>query len=423
VELQALLETPASILLASDGSAVPGRGSFGWVVQIGGRIIARGKGPAYGNDPHSFRAEGYGMGSGLLFLLLLHEHFQIAWTNTTGNLMICDNKGLLIRIKKTLSWSYLQPNVTLHSEWDIESLILTTYRSLGRHFTFEHVYSHQDKTIAVEDLPLPVQLNVEADRITTEYLEHEDSIHQGRASLFLSAKCQLLLNGDSVTRKLPQAIRFQAGASPMRAYLMKHNHWDLTTLDSISWEAHGASHSYHCGQRVTLIKLCHHHLVLGKKLHRCDGKYPATCPGCNDSLESHDHFIGCTTPSHIKWHTNLLSATKQHLDCTKTEGNLMEAILNVMDRAIAGQPISVGGPFQSALRAQEQIGWRSMLQGYWAKEWQQCFECNYVRPEEESPDARTQRFTTMARWQTSHIKKIWTHMLALWKLRNDERHG
>jgi hypothetical protein len=202
----------------------------------------------------------------------------------------------------------------------------------------------------------------------------------------------------------------------MRAYLMKRNNWDVETLDSISWEAHGNSHSAHHGQRVTLIKLCHRHLPLGKKLNRCDGKYPATCPGCIDSLESHDHFIGCTAPSRIKWCTDLLSATRQQLNCTKTDSNLTEAILNVLDRAIAGRPISAGGPFQRALRAQERIGWRSLLQAYWAMEWQHCYEHTYMRPEEESADARLKRFTTMARWQISLITVIWTHMLALWKL-------
>jgi hypothetical protein len=394
------------------------------VVQVGDQIIARGKGPAYGDDPRSFRAEGYGMGSGLLFLKLLQEHFHLDWTNPKGNQLICDNEGLLIRIEKTLGWSYLQPNVTLRSEWDIESLIIETYRSLGWHFDFEHVYSHQDKTIAIQALPLQVQLNVEADRLASEYLEQEESIHQGRASLFPSAKCQLILDGASVTRKLPQAIRFQAGAAPMREYLMKRNHWDRATLDSISWEAHGASHSYHRGQRVFLIKLCHRHLALGKKLHRRDSKYPATCPGCGDNaLESHDHFIGCSAQSRITWRTELLSATRQHLDQTKTDSNLTESILNALDRALAGRPISVGGPFQQALRAQERIGWRSMLQGYWAKEWQQCYHTTYSPPAEESPDARTKRFTTMARWQTSLIKVLWTHMIALWKLRNDEHHG
>ena len=45
-ELGALLESTSPIMLASDGGAVPGRGSYGWVLQIGKTIIARGKGPA-----------------------------------------------------------------------------------------------------------------------------------------------------------------------------------------------------------------------------------------------------------------------------------------------------------------------------------------------------------------------------------------
>ncbi len=126
-----ILTTQSCILLASDGGAVPGRGSFGWVLQIGNTIIARGKGPAYGPDPRSFRAEGYGMASGLLFIHLLQQHFAITWSNERGNKLICDNEGLLIRIEKTLTWTYLQPNVTLRSEWDIESVILDAYKNIG----------------------------------------------------------------------------------------------------------------------------------------------------------------------------------------------------------------------------------------------------------------------------------------------------
>jgi hypothetical protein len=80
-EIAELLAKPAPILLASDGGAVPGRGSFGWVLQIGSQIIARGKGPAYGPDPRSFRAEGYGMASGLLFLRVIQQYAKIKWSN------------------------------------------------------------------------------------------------------------------------------------------------------------------------------------------------------------------------------------------------------------------------------------------------------------------------------------------------------
>jgi hypothetical protein len=40
---------------------------------------------------------------------------------------------------------------------------METYRTLGWTFQFEHVKSHQDNTVPLADLPLEVQLHVEAD--------------------------------------------------------------------------------------------------------------------------------------------------------------------------------------------------------------------------------------------------------------------
>jgi hypothetical protein len=52
-------------------------GSFGWVLQVGNCIFARGNRPAYSPDPQLFQAEGYGMASVLLFLQLLKQQFKI----------------------------------------------------------------------------------------------------------------------------------------------------------------------------------------------------------------------------------------------------------------------------------------------------------------------------------------------------------
>jgi hypothetical protein len=65
------LQLQQPIFLASDGGAIPGRASYGWIIQIGEHQIARGKGPTFGSDPRSFRAEGYGMASAMLYLRLL----------------------------------------------------------------------------------------------------------------------------------------------------------------------------------------------------------------------------------------------------------------------------------------------------------------------------------------------------------------
>jgi hypothetical protein len=52
------------------------------------------------------------------------------------------------------------------------------------------------------------------------------------------------------------------------------------------------------------------------------------------------------------------------LDRFKTDTNLKEVIMNLIDRALAGRPISVGYPFVVPFRAMEKIGWRCLLQGY-----------------------------------------------------------
>jgi hypothetical protein len=47
----------------------------------------------------------------------------------------------------------------------------------------------------------------------------------------------------------------------------------------------------------------------------------------------------------------------------------------------------------------------------------------YTTPEEEKADGKSKRLTGMDRWQSHLIQIIWKHMIALWKLRNDECHG
>jgi hypothetical protein len=99
--------------LACDGGACPGKASYyGWILQIGDTEIVKGKGPAYGDDPRSFRGKGYGMASALLYLRLLQRQIGFTRDDTTNNILICDNQGLLTRIKETTQWSYTTPNVT-----------------------------------------------------------------------------------------------------------------------------------------------------------------------------------------------------------------------------------------------------------------------------------------------------------------------
>ena len=254
-DIATALSSSETLYLASDGGAVTNKGSYGWVLQAGPLPIAKGKGWAQGSDPRSFRAEGYGMSSGLLYLLQLHRFYGINRNRTSRNTIICDNQGLLTRIENATTWKYTTPNVTLRAEWDVEAAIVDSYKQLGIPFTFLHVKSHQDDDGPVSGLTLEAQLNVQADTLATEALKEAPTI--SKVLLFPSAKCKLIINGKSITRKIPQAVRYQAGAGPMKTYLLERNNWCEETFTDINWEAHGKAHSHHRTQQNYLIKLCH----------------------------------------------------------------------------------------------------------------------------------------------------------------------
>jgi hypothetical protein len=162
------------------------------------------------------------MASALLYLRLLHKQIEFTRDRRSKNILIYDNEGLLIRILEAVQWSYTPPNVTLRAEWDIESVILETYRQLNFRFDFKHVKSHQDDDAPVASLSLATRLNIKADRLATEYVQ-EDLHRRPIAALFPSAKAQLIINGKLITHKIPQVICFAVGSLQIRQYLMERN--------------------------------------------------------------------------------------------------------------------------------------------------------------------------------------------------------
>jgi hypothetical protein len=354
------LDLQQPIWLASDGGAIPRRASFGWILQIGNTPIAKGNGPTYGNDPRSFRAEGYGMTSALLYLRLLQRLVEFSRYPTSVNKIICNNKGLLIRIGEASKWKYTTPNVTLRAEWDVNSLILTIYKELGMQFDFVHVKSHQDDETPVASLSLESRLNVEVDCLATKYMK-EDTQRWPLVDLFPLAHAKLIIKQKLVTRKIPQTIRHAAGSIHLRQCLMERNQWTIQILDDINWEAHESSHSYHRPQQCYLIKLSYRHLPIGQTLHQRDGKYSPICPGCQLKPETQNHYIQCVAPSQIAWRLQLITALRKQMESLQTNSNLVEVILNCVNSTLAGRNINNHGPFSGAHEAQSQIGWIGLL--------------------------------------------------------------
>jgi hypothetical protein len=96
-----LLMSTTKLNIASDGGYDPKTGisTYGWVIATGDQVLVTGRGPAEAHPTmaNSFRAEGYGAASALVFLTAFYQANQVE-TNTKTWHMYIDNKSMVSRL-------------------------------------------------------------------------------------------------------------------------------------------------------------------------------------------------------------------------------------------------------------------------------------------------------------------------------------
>jgi hypothetical protein len=157
-EIYSLLLGNPLLTLVGDGGAKTCRGSYGAVAASGTRRILTVQGPVAGPAPRSYRAEAYAMAALLIAVVLLLESFRLPRPCQFAIHIFSDNQGLVNRIVKMKSWT---------SEWDLLSIILDYLPRLPSDPLIQHVEGHYDDDAPVLTLPLPTQLNCEADAMAT----------------------------------------------------------------------------------------------------------------------------------------------------------------------------------------------------------------------------------------------------------------
>lgn len=193
------------VIIVSDGGALPDRGSFGWIIGLlDGTRLARGQGTVFGSNPSSYRAEISGCKAALLFLR--HLHLYCSEQQPAGKLQYhCDNSGFIKKMMRFRSFPIAPASSCLHSDWD---LLISAHR-LFCYFpelpSIHHVKGHQDRTIPYEDLPLPAQMNIDADHLATSELL-EFSRPQPTVPFDDTTLVQLSINGQTVTSNISRAV-------------------------------------------------------------------------------------------------------------------------------------------------------------------------------------------------------------------------
>jgi len=159
-----------SVMFASNGGATSPKASFGWVLSTNqGRRLPHLSGPAYGAHSNSYRAEGYGILSVMRFIFWVQSF-------VTGTLsesrLHCDNKSMVASSQEVPAEWKRTPNSTQASDYDVLADIWAT-RDLSQTTACPavlHIKGHHNKKTAYEQLPLPAQLNVDANKLAGDYM-------------------------------------------------------------------------------------------------------------------------------------------------------------------------------------------------------------------------------------------------------------
>jgi len=435
---QMLLES--NFAITSDGSVrYETDGAFGWSMSLhNGTRLASAAGPVYGYRPSSYRAEGYGMLSGLRFLIRL---FQFCGGETNKQryrhcAFASDNEALVDCTKTeskapsfqdTSGEDYLPSDEMyrvpasppLASDWDVVNEIQFSLSEIPFGISIFHVKGHQDRTIAYNNLSLSAQLNVEADLYASQYQDQHGAAYP-LVLMFPHTKAQLNLSQGTVTSRVQQSIRRQASEPTLFAHVQKRNKWSEYTMNSIDWEAHRIAIS-RMPNRVHTIKLVHdilptNHMVSKYQVGRSD-----RCPCCSVEREDRDHILRCPHETRELWRSKCLQRLHQTLDYIDTRPFLGDILMEGISEWFRGSPSLELDKFPLQYRRliiqQNSIGWRQVFNGRLSCEWSR-HQDDFLQSQRLRSKSRSGKL-----WSTTVITCLWKQWLEVWTSRNDIIHG
>ena len=406
-----------TVIVTSDGSVSDiGIGTFGWVAALSsGQRLLTCAGWAYGCSPgSSMRAEAYGFLSWVQFLNLLHKYHTIQWPEYLQLYQYTDSESLLIRINKLQMQEIPPPNMTLLEDWDIISMIVDILNQLPN-YEIHHVKGHQDDNEQVTELPLPAQLNVEADHLagSMHRLQHPPDI--STVIQFPTNPAQLNIANTTCNGKYSSRIRRARHGPALEQYIMERQSLTEHQFQTINQKALSTVLATMSPRNPILIKLVHSHLPLNTVTSRYDKSTTAVCPGCAREIEDFVHHFQCDNTDLVQSRKNLLQKLRSTCDHISSDPSLRDTLLYGLERFFGNQPSPPSSLNETVYETQSEVGWIKILQGRFMNIWTDLQQKHYATEQKTKHNGQT--------WTTTMIKVIFSWYVSYWKLRNACKHG
>jgi hypothetical protein len=330
-----------------------------------------------------------------------------------------------------------QLNPTLMPDWDVINKIRWTLQldavDGGR---IIHIAGHQDRRTEYNKLNLQAQLNVDADRLASEYQDRYGQVLPIVLRFPHTAAQLHLSNHGTCTYRYHQNLRRSETERPLLEYIITRNKWTHSQAETIDWDAHERAIKSHNKKRIHITKLVHDILPTNKNVHR-QQKQNQRCLTCKDNpSEDRDHILRCQHTTRAQWRADTITKMEHKCKELNTDPKMARILIDGVHRWLDGndeplQTHTYASKYGTLIRQQNAIGWRQIFSGRMSREWARLQDDFIYIDKQRRRDLQNdhRHRSTIAdrrngtRWTATMIQTIWEQWFVVWALRNADVHG
>jgi len=400
-----ILKATGKVNIATDGGAIPNKGSLGFVfADAEGTILLTCFGQPSGNNPLSFRSEICAFLAAVRLVTLITRYYDDKTTNDEPSRskiqVYIDSLSMIMKLKEYDKYPTAPLTTVLNSEWDVLSALHRALKWFKTYPKINWVKSHQDdKVYDKTEMPLDAYLNSEADELATIGLKRLQE--KPLVPMDPEAIIQFHIGGRTITRDFKKTVREIVHLPPLRKYYCERFRWSDNIFDIIDWDIFRPVYKRNVASKGIqwLHKYCMKKLPTGERIHKRDHYHDKRCASCWHSVEDDDHIFRCKRRQdqrkNIIKQTNLLRNKVDPKLCDILKEGLLayfkgDSISNTMFRLRGTE-----GHERHDLLIDEQliIGWDNLLRGKFSTQWkiQQKAYTNRQRLRHPRAHARKQR--------------------------------
>jgi hypothetical protein len=404
IKIYEMLKSPRKVLIATDGGAIPFKGSLGFVIaDEEGTILAKCFGQPSGNDPLSFRSEICAFLAATRFITYLVQYYdrrlQCDEPTRSKIQIYTDSLSMIKKLKAYDEYPTAPLATVLDSEWDVLSALHKALKWFPSYPKINWVKSHQDDRVYDKtEMPLDAYLNSEADELATTGLKRLQE--KQRVPMNPETIIQFHIEGRTITRDFKKTVRTIIQLPQLQRYYCERFGWNNIIFNKIDWEIFRPVYTKHLASKGIqwMHKYCMMKLPTGERVHTRDHFHDKRCASCWHSLEDDDHLFRCVKRKRQRGKIIKQIKAMRHTVDTKLCDILQEGLMTYfqgesMPKAMLRIRRQENKRYELLIDEQFYIGWDNILRGKFSTQWkiQQKAYINRKKLKNPTEYARIQR--------------------------------